>query len=775
MKLNFGKTLQVYYLVALTLLMSLVGTGVYLYWVKGPSNMEYVSMTFEAFFKLDSMKDSSKVKEIKSLIRSDRAREALNLLDTISEDVEDLNLVHEVDEYSVLSKQIKTVRKELGNFVSSPTASSINQVLLHKVSSFSSYVNQNQWRTLSRISRRLRSRLNVETQEYSYLKVRSLVTEIRKDIKTMKDVTMSSVLSRGDKANIVSKLKSFDTEIDLFLKYAGFVKSIERSVSTFDGVFTSWVKAISPEINMKRSDFEKNSQVLLYGFLILISFIVVIFIGGLFVYKSSGNRNRADAESYMMRAIKEGLIATEVRKNVEFSPESKEEFLRYREYVQKRMNFGGMFQEGMPFASILLDSHLKVAWGNPLFYKDWKVNEHNHGEESLTWDYLQKFTNLGENDPVFEAIENGIAGIYQVQVKMGEHDQMIPYEMYVSPLGKNKKENVLIIFYPLRSLEETLVNQTKSILGPVTRTLDLMIKDSFSGDDKILVEKDFNIAEIEDVYEKFEQLDLQRREEKDRYVANLEELEGKIYDNHKSFADVDGHLSDFHNTSADIFTNFESSKNHIIELVELRAMMEQLFFDIMNVTKGLGREKETLLTYSMKSQDNLIEGEKAFTKLFNLRDSFKEIKNNLEEYGARIGHEMDQLVIKLKNGSSIQDLDQDLVRYKAEIKSLTSYLGQMGKLMTSFDVSFSKIELILQERENVNFDQLRRTFMAAQEKLEDFSFEYNKYIEKGQRIDNDIVGALESLYTTFQQGRLNAHNAAQIVGANNNNDVPPVS
>jgi len=765
MNIKFGKSLQIYYGLTLFILMTLIGIGGYLYWLKGPSNMEYVSMTFEAFYKMDRMKSEAKIKELKSLIRSDRSKEALVLLNMLDDDVQSLNLIQEVDSYHSLRKSIRTGKNELEKLNSSATATSITQALMHKLSSFSSYVEQNQWRTLSRISRRLRSRLNAESKDFSYRKISRLVSEMRKDISTMESVTLSSVLSIGDKANIVSKLKSFETEMKLFTVYLSRIKKHEVTIKKLDKDFNRWIKSVSPEINLKRSEFEKNSQVLLYSFLGLIVLIFTFFLGGFFLYQFSQKKTEEETEGFLVKAIKEGIIAPEVRKKIKLSPEKNEEFLRYRKYVQRRMNFGGIFQEGMPFSSILLDSNLKLTWGNSQFFSDWKVEENHHSEDSLTWDYLQKFTNLGEDDPIFEAAENSVAGIYQVQVKMGANDQMVPYEMYVSPVEISNTKNILIIFYPLNSLEETLANQTRSIVGPILRTLNLMTQNKFSSEEKELVEKDFHIAEITNVFEKFEQLDDAIHLERNILSEKLENLESKICDNHKAMSDVDNHLNSIHLNSTSTYENFEKSKDNIISMIDLRTMMEQLFFEILKVTKNMAKEKESLLLYSAKTQENLIEGTRAFDKIFNLRTSFKEIKRRIEEYRTRLIHDVDQMLTQIKGGGSIENLENSLCRYKMELKSFSDNLTEMGKLMTSFDVSFSKVELIMQEREDVDFSDLKRVFARGQERLEDCSFEYNKYIERGQHLDNSIVSSLEDLFESFKKSRSNAHSASEVVSS----------
>jgi len=153
------------------------------------------------------------------------------------------------------------------------------------------------------------------------------------------------------------------------------------------------------------------------------------------IYNYSSKRGSTKTEKLILDTIKDSLLPIETKRNENFSPEFKNELDKYRDYVHKRMTYGSIFQEAMPFASILLDSNLNLVWGNSHFYSQWQLQNFNQdGDDSLTWDFLQRFTDLEDNSSMLSALRLSSAGVYKIQVKNYSMAKAIPYEMHVSPV-----------------------------------------------------------------------------------------------------------------------------------------------------------------------------------------------------------------------------------------------------------------------------------------------------------------------------------------------------
>ena len=170
------------------------------------------------------------------------------------------------------------------------------------------------------------------------------------------------------------------------------------------------------------------------------------------------------------------------------------------------------------------------------FMKIGGLLDYKERNEILTWDFLKKYTNLGESTPIISALKENIAGIYQIQVKINA--DTMPYEMYVSPINYADKIKIMILFYPLRSLEETLANQTKAIIGPVSRSLEALMSNHFNPVFKDNIKNDFDAAGINQLFDKFCKYNEFVCQQRMGLLKEIERLENNLYDQYKLVDDL---------------------------------------------------------------------------------------------------------------------------------------------------------------------------------------------------------------------------------------------
>ena len=106
-------------------------------------------------------------------------------------------------------------------------------MLNNKISSFQGYVSKNNWRTLTRISKRMRNRLSgraIQTPGFfTYKKLNEVMALTQKDVNLLEKITISSVLKKNDKQNILSKMKTFRTEHRMLKKYLVSMKKFSMA------------------------------------------------------------------------------------------------------------------------------------------------------------------------------------------------------------------------------------------------------------------------------------------------------------------------------------------------------------------------------------------------------------------------------------------------------------------------------------------------------------------------------------------------------------------
>ena len=757
MNVKFGRSLQTYYAVTLLTLVTLVGYGIFYFWNNGPVNIENVSSVFEATLQLDELKKRDDVKKIWSQVQKDRVRDAVSTLDGLEKDTKKLDSIASVDSYEKFEESLGKSKKSLNSLLSYPELSTIVTVLNNKVTNFENFVVQNSWRTLTRVSRRINAKVKPSRTRspgfFTYRKLRSLWRSVSEDIRLMEKVTESSVLSREDKNLILTKTKTLKTEIGMLGKYLKEYSKFQKDFKKSDKAYQTWFKGIEPEISLKRIQFERNSQNMLFSLIGVVALMFIFSVFGFFVYRMGESKNRKEVEGMIVHAVKEGILPTETNYEQSLSPESREEFDKYREYIHKRMSFGSIFQDAMPFSSILLDSNLNMVWANGLFYDHWSLGEYKNSDESLTWDFLQRFTNLGENDPVLSAVKDDVAGIYNIQVKTKTDDESLPFEMYVSPVLYANQRRIMISFYPLRSIEETLSNQSKSLVGPVARTLEALSSGSFNSEFKNKVKKDFDIAGINEVWDKFNTYNDFVNTQKNGLLNEIERLENDLYDQFKLVDDVQSVLTQKEELQRVSMLKFNDAKNGIISTVELRNEMEGLYQNTVVASKGLFRDEVSLLSQSQKLTEILGENQKALENVDGVRKEYKKLKGEVDQFKGRMLQLLDQSLIFQKNDANNYKIEQSLTKIKLEVKSFEKVLTQFSKISTALDVNLSKVSLIMQQCEVPDFSSLQDRMEEARDLIESDMFNVSRLSRNGQAKDEEMISALKGLYQSFNEGK----------------------
>lgn len=762
------RPIQTYYVITLFMLSLLIIGGVTYYWKTGPVNVENVSTVFEANMQIESLKTRDDLKTMKTYVANDRAREAYKVLDRFEKDVKQIHATYDVVEYDSIEAAITQSKKSLNALISLPELSSVLVVLGGKVDKFENFVVENNWRTLTRISKRLSSRLSPargkSNGHFSEEKLSDLYNAAISEVAEMEKVTTDSVLSREDKGLILNNLKTFSTELELFGKYVKQIKNFEDTFRNLSVSYASWFKVVEPEVSFKRIEFEKNSQNLLLAMLSLGAIVFLMGIGGLFIYSFYSRKTSLAFESFASEVIRDGLIPTTSKDRFEFSTRFREEFAKTREYIHKRMSFGSVFQDALPFSSLLLDSNLNVVWANSLFYDQWGMTESRSREENITWDYLQRYTNLGEDDPVLMAAKDNLAGIYQIQVsnKLGE---TLPFEMYVSPVEYAAQKRIMILFYPLRGLEETLGHQTKALVGPIVRTLEAFSTNSFTSDFQNRIKKDFEVAGIGAVFDKFKKHNDLMTQQKIGLLAEIERLENEVYSLEAMKGEIVSGLEITGEVQGRIMDRFQATKKSVIEFIELRSELTDLFEVTQSMTKELIREETTLMSKSIEVSEALAENRKGIEGLFKYRGDIKELKVQIEDFKQKLTLTFEQIQF------SPNKAEQAVTKLQKEGQNFIKILSHFGSLATSLDVGLSKMQIILDQRSTQDFSGYKTRMDNVKESFERTIYDVSRLKRQVESHDDEMIRILKALVESFKEEKHNFVAMLEVVSTQSAREV----
>lgn len=753
---------------ALFLLSFLIIAGVTYYWQTGPVNIENVSTVFEANMQIESLKTRDDLKMMKTYVANDRSREAFKIIDRFEKDIKQIHATYDVVEFDSIEVSIEDTKKSLNELISLPELSSVLLVLSNKVANFENFVETNNWRTLTRMSKRLSSRLAPGKTKgsgfFSVAKLTDLYDATISEVEGMERVTTESVLSREDKGAILNNLKTFTTELDLFKNYVTQIQKFEDTYRNLAVSYASWFKVVEPEVSFKRIEFEKNSQNLLLAMLALGAIVFMMGVTGIIIYSYYTRKTALAFEDFASEVIRDGLIPTDTKRDTfEFSAKFREEFLKTREYIHKRMSFGSVFQDALPFSSLLLDSNLNVVWANTLFYDQWGMTESRSREENITWDYLQRYTNLGEDDPVLMAAKDNLAGIYQIQVS-NKQGETLPFEMYVSPVEYAAQKRIMILFYPLRGLEETLGHQTKALVGPILRTLEAFSTNSFTAEFQGKIKKDFEVAGIAPVYEKFKKHNDLMTQQKIGLLAEIERLENDVYSLEAMKGEIVGSLEVSGEVQGRIMDRFQATKKSVIEFIELRSDLTDLFDQTQSMTKELLREESMLMTKSMEVSEALAENRKGIEGLFKYRGDIKELKVQIEDFKHKLGQTFEHMQF------SPDKAEQAVSKLKKEGQGFIKVLSHFGSLATSLDVGLSKMQIILDQRSTPDFSGYKNKIDVIKENFERTIYDVSKLKRQAEGHDDEMIRILKALVDAFKEEKHNFLAMLEVVSSQKNTE-----
>lgn len=777
MDYNVRKSLHYYYsTICLIILVSII-SGAYYLWHTGSLNLDNISSVYESGLMLEDIKTTQSPSKLKRLVETDRVREGLNLLTVLEKNSQDLNRNFPTDSFDSFMLDHRRVRKQMKQLIAYPKQEMIIVVLRNKVESFRDFVRTNQWRTLSRMANIMRLRLSAKSVKspsfFTAKKINIFIKKMKQDIKRMAKITDGSVLGLIDKNDINKRLDALNVEVKMLEEYAKNLDSFFVNQRRVSKSFKQWTAQVAPEITLKRMHFEKTGQYLKIFLIGVVAFLILAMVCGFLLEKYTRSVATKKIEKMLLTTINDGLIPIDNKLDQsKLSQNFTMEFEKLREYFHRRISFGSVFQEALPFSSLLLDSNLNLTWANDLFFEQWNITDKQNYSD-VTWDSLQRFTNLGEDDPVLMALRDGIAGIYQVQVKSPATEESLPFEMYVSPVEYSGQKRIMIFFYPLRNLEETLTNQVQSITGPISRLLDEMTHGTLKAETKEKLESDFMAAGIDKLFTKFSDFSDKNNNFRESMCLEMTELEKHYYDQVKLVSDVrliSNEKTSLHHKAQNHFKNFKSS---VVKLVELRYELEASLEENAALLKDTAHKQSDLINIAEESLELHGESVVSLDKIAAAKDQLKELKEHMDRHRSSLTQYIDQTLISIRRNNPDPHLEGSLGKIKQESKNIEDLLQDYTQVTRQLDVLLSKASMVMEQKNVPDLDAYKNEIGHLGSMVEESSMRLQGLCEAGESLDGHVVESLRTLYANYNRlSGLDEQEMEVLVRADSTNSSP---
>lgn len=737
----FSKLTKVYQFGFILLICVTLGT-VFYFWKMGFIDGSKIQNLHKASFVIETYSKKNSLKDIQDFAKNETPKKSIDRMSKILKEFKTVDATLSIEEFDDVKENIKELTGEANKLIKFTNSGKVILVFRDKLNKFHRFVKGNNWRTLTRMSERIHMNVSGHVNKDALGK---LSFKVLRDFDSMIKITENSVLSRADKSQVVSRINNLKTEMQMLERYAQARASFNKRFNRLESAVELWVNKVSPEVTMGKLENQELGKFYIFAMLGIVALISVLFFISFGFNSWYLKRAKRQLEQKIENYLSDGIIGCDPSLYEEGSIEFREFSQNMSSYIAKRMSFGSMFQESLPFASILLDQNLKVVWANTQFCSDWEISSDEIKKEYMSWDYLNKLTNIGTDDPVMEALKNNIAGIYQIQMKSNENADARPYEMFVAPINDNGETRIMLYFYDLTNLQETIKDQSKSILNPVKKSVDHIIAGDFVASEQM--EYEFKIAGIEDVYEKFISLN-----ENIYYTENelLAKLRSSEFDFNK-VSDVLENVYDLNGTNNEELQNIKNAlKSFRDNVIELSEMSKTL-------CSSLDRSRELVCTNiaALKASSSKVNNMRNMTQevteslpnFDEVKTQMKTVKKDFSDNKVKLASEITQLkkLIDQKNDARLNANSDKVI---SAFETLINSGEELDKKVSSLEIGISKAQMIINSSKDKIF-QINDEYEVSQ--IQYSQGEVNrlsklKALPTIEQLEQNIVAGLSDLY-----------------------------
>lgn len=606
------------------------------------------------------------------------------------------------------------VHKRLKKLLTEATAfsdDSLKEDLVNKTDKFLDFVKKNDWKRLTRIGERLK----VHAESLN----ENSVNKLKQELSRVKAITEKSLLSNYEKSAILARISRM-SEVDKFESLFKAQKELLIVVGVYTSLYSKWHNEMGEVFSLKRDQF-LNSDFFTTAFIVMSLFFLMNGIGYFALRKkiSSGQQEKIESK---FEEIVEGIVFRNKEINLDmFSEGFKKVVSRFQDHLFRRMNFGAVAEQGIPFPSILVDKDLRVCWMNKLAQNKLGINFDLTENNYLSWDQVKELTSFHDFDPIADGIKFNNGGIFDTTVNLadGTKDRA---EFFVSPVAIENENYVFLSFQLQSYYQEILENNKSSILQPLEDTFKYLFEEEF---EKVDIEKKkvfFDTVETKKIYPIIEKVinryieaivslkealaisceDNKNKEEELHALINSKETNVRVMlaqtENFKALKKNIANLDALVGKNFQNISDFQSSLSEHIGSVEgQQDLINDLRTDLGKVKSNINSFKELLHTKNSLTES--LRGQK-----IEIKHLANQMTNNSSEN--ELVEKLDQLVINLEAMDQFyRDLDVHLGKleyYFAEISNKEETLGY------DLDGFIKKVE-----REFFLIDQLEANFESV--------------------------------------------------------------
>lgn len=648
-----------------------------------------------------------KIGKLLSWAESYKANEKMRELSQKIAETEDLL---EVKASKDLSLNIRTFNRLINNTSGMSDPSDALKVLNGKVNGLHEFAQIKKYANVINISERMKERLEQLTPKNVGGSVQ--VSYLKSDLKRLENLVSGSSLTENEKAALTSRFTSMTNEVELLGSLNSQSRDLKAHVTQASLALSQWMI----DVEKKASDlqgmrFQKQNQLVLMlaG---MVAFMVLSWMGLAYMFRWQKVKIGEQVEMEVKGVIEKGIMGDQRFMMDHYSDLTRNDIIHLLDELKIKLNLGSMLHTGLPFAGCMIDTNFKLTWFNHLFLEQFYLSEEEVRSDAFNWDYLRDYLNLDE-DPVYQALVNKIAGIYPVKVKQDEYAPAQPYEMYITPINVNREDRVMVFFYPLVSVKEAITEQVDLTRNALNRFITLWNNDALDEDQVRLLEKDFKNNDIMDIYNEFVRLYERVDGEKTECLHIINDLEKE----NKNYQDTITSMKAIEEEKKDIirqeFQLANEMRDSFIGSVDRVESLLHINRSILQQNDELKNEAQKMQMASIAMNKKSKETMDIMGQLEGVKTDYKKLKFELLEVKAKLISINNSLFAQLP---PFDEAQQKLAnRYKDELARLDFNVTTLDKKLSQLDVLLAKLNMM---HEKVQVEQTNFNFVTSQKEHE---------------------------------------------------------
>jgi ribosomal protein S20 len=618
--------------------------------------------------------------------------------------------------------------------------------LTQAISNFNLYTQEKRYPTLTRVSSRMKARdislSDIKSQD-------AALFAFTKDIEFMQATIRTANIEeqlKVDANNRINELNTLTVDLQSDIKKTLQSQMVSKNLAS---KVKSLLVVAKPLVVNSANNNGLTFHGLFYGFIVI--FLLSIFLGAWLVISETkaASTLKARWENDFLMLMNESFVKGDKTSANSFTKNFNTTFFQIHNYIQKKMQYGQMFQDTIPFPTILIDSNLQVRWFNQSLVSEWQLEDFIRDRESLSWEHFSQLTNMSSTDPVMDVIRNRHAGIFKLQVKPQESDLAVPYQMYVTPYQIGDEKLCLMFFYPLLSLEETIEMQTQSVIGPVRATLEAMLEDRFDSKFAEQAKSDYEVGAIDELYDLFGALHKKNTRATDELLTQLSDREIKLQDQQQVIQSIDYDVEQLKRVQNEMKQSMQHFKDHIVSS-----------FEMMDIAKH--RSEEFYQSFQ-QHWDRFIKLQVSAEKLFStyqctreqvqqiiqLRASTKEVREAIQGHKSN-AHKVIKAISAFidKQSQSRNPLYNTWNSTITELSKLPDFLTALDRYIQHTEMTLGKIVMKMEDSykaiDDIKLDQPTANLVTS------FSAVGSSFVEI-EDLKEHLINSLKEFYGLMQQ------------------------